>query len=119
MVMEIKEMNTTDYAKSVVARTEGFGDAEGVESIATIIAIVLPVLSQLPCLKEKTAEQKREWVEDHPRLATVNTMHQIRKNDGINRRKVPREQYMKMSEQIINDYLNTTDDDIRLMGIEL
>lgn len=119
MVMEIKEMNTTDYAKSVVVRTEGFSDAEGVESIATIIAIVLPILSQLPCLQSKTPEQKREWVEDHPRLATVNTMHQIRKNDGIHRRKVSRDQYMKMSEQIINDYLNTTDDDIRLMGIEL
>jgi hypothetical protein len=117
--MEIKEMNVHDYANSVVTRTEGFGDNEGVENIATIIAVVLPILSQLPCLKAKTAEQKREWVEDHPRLATVNTMHQLRKNDGLNRRKVSRQQYMRMSEQIINDYLNTTDEDIRLMGIEL
>lgn len=117
--MEIKEMNTTEYSKSVVSRTEGFSDSEGLESIATIIAIVLPILSQLPCLAAKTAEQKREWVEDHPRLATVNTMHQIRKNDTLHRRKVSREQYMKMAEQIINDYLNTTDEDIRLMGIEL
>ena len=112
-------MNTTEYANSVVARTEGMGDAESVGSIATIIAIVLPILAQLPCLESKTPEQKREWVEDHPRLATVNTMHQIRKNDTVHRRKVSREQYMKMSEQIINDYLNTTDDDIRLMGISL
>ena len=117
--MEIKEMNVQSYAESVVARTEGFGEGEDVGSIATIIAIVLPILAQLPCLQAKTAEQKREWVEDHPRLATVNTMHQIRKNDGINRRKVSRAQYMKMSEQIVNDYLNTTDEDIRLMGIEL
>lgn len=112
-------MNINEYANSVVARTEGMGDAESVGSIATIIAIVLPILAQLPCLASKTAEQKREWVEDHPRLATVNTMHQLRKNDTVNRRKVSREQYMKMSEQIINDYLNTTDDDIRLMGISL
>ena len=112
-------MNTTEYANSVVARTEGMGDAESVGSIATIIAIVLPILAQLPCLASKTPEQKREWVEDHPRLATVNTIHQIRKNDTVHRRKVSREQYMKMSEQIINDYLNTTDDDIRLMGVSL
>lgn len=119
MVMEIKEMNINEYANSVVSRTEGMGDIEGVESIATVIAIVLPILSQLPCLANKTPEQKREWVEDHPRLATVNTMHQIRKNDNLHRRKVSRKEYMEMSEKIVNDYLNTTDDDIRLMGIEL
>lgn len=119
MVMEIKEMNTIEYANSVVARTEGMSDTEGVESIASVIAIVLPLLTQLPCLANKTPEQKREWVEDHPRLATVNTMHQIRKNDSLHRRKVSRKEYMEMSEKIVNDYLNTTDEDIRLMGIEL
>ena len=119
MVMEIKEMNINEYANSVVARTEGVGDAESVGSIATIIAIVLPILSQLPCLADKAPEQKREWVEDNPRLATVSTMHQLRKNDNLNRRKVSRKQYMEMAEKIVNDYLNTTDDDIRLMGIEL
>lgn len=117
--MEIKEMNVQDYAKSVVARTEGFGDNDSTESIAPIIAIVLPLLTQLPCLQSKTPAEKREWVEDNPRLATVSTMHQLRKNDGVNRRKVSRQQYMRMAEQIVNDYLNTTDDDIRLMGIEL
>jgi len=119
MVMEIKEMNVNEYANSVVSRTAGLSDSEGRESIATIIAIVLPILSQLPCLAEKTPEQKRQWVEDHPRLATVNTMHQIRKNDNLHRRKVSRSEYMEMSEKIVNDYLNTTDDDIRLMGIPL
>lgn len=112
-------MNTIDYSRSVVARTEGLSDGDGVESIATIIAVVLPMLTQLPCLQAKSATEKREWVEDHPRLATVNTMHQLRKNDGINRKKVSREQYMKMSEKVINDYLNATDAEIREMGIEL
>jgi len=112
-------MNTIEYCKSVVSRTEGLSEGDGVESIATIIAIVLPILSQLPCLQAKTPEQKREWVEDHPRLAIVTTMQQLRKNDGINRKKVSREQYLKMSEKVINDYLNTTDADIRQMGIEL
>lgn len=112
-------MNLTEYANSVVARTEGLSGSEGHESIATVIAVVLPILSQLPCLANKTPEQKRSWVEDHPRLATVNTMHQIRKNDNLHRRKVSRSEYMEMSEKIVNDYLNTTDDDIRLMGISL
>lgn len=112
-------MNLTEYANSVVARTEGLGSSEGTESIATIIAVVLPILAHLPCLADKTPEQKREWVEDHPRLATMNTMHQIRKNDNLNRRKVSRKEYMEMSEKIVNDYLNTTDEDIRLMGISL
>jgi hypothetical protein len=112
-------MNTHEYARSVVSRINGFGDSDSVENIGTIIAIVLPILTQLPCLKTKTPEQKREWVEDHPRLATLNTMHAIRKNDNINRRQVSREQYLEIAEQIINDYLNTTDEDIRLMGITL
>jgi len=117
--MEIKEMNLHEYAKSVVARTEGFGDVEGVESISALIAIVLPILTQLPCLDTKSAEQKREWVEDHPRLATVGTMQQLRKNDNANRRRVSRKQYMDMAEKIVNDYMNTSDEDIRLMGISL
>lgn len=111
-------MNLTEYANSVVARTEGVG-SEDTKSIVDVITVVLPILTQLPCLANKTPEQKREWVIDHPRLAIINTTHQIRKNANPYSQKVSRKKCTEISEKIINDYLDTTDDDIRLMGVPL
>jgi len=80
-------MNVRDFAARVggvsVSRTEG----TSVAGIADIIALILPILLNLPCFKPKTAAEKREWIEDHPGLARNRAINAIRDNSpGLRRR---------------------------------
>lgn len=114
-------MNLEDYSQSVVSRAINFSAEEGVGviDIATIIAIVLPILTNLPCMKPKTAEEKREWVEEHPRMAVLTTAKEIRKQAKGKGEKVANKKSKELAETIISDYLDMPDDQIKAMGLSI
>lgn len=114
-------MDLTQYSLSVVERTSVplNDDGVGVIDIAAILAIVIPLLSMLPCLKDKTPVTKRQFVEDHPRLAISETAQEIRKQARGKGEKIVRKESKRYATTIVNDYLSTPDNEIQLMGISL
>jgi hypothetical protein len=115
-------MTVQDYSESVANRylSSNFSDGSvGAIDIALILSIVLQLLPNLPCLKPKTAEEKREWVENHPALAVSNTAQEIRKQAKGKGEKVARKHSRELAATIVNDYLSTDDAEIKLMGINL
>jgi hypothetical protein len=112
-------MNIDEYSQSVASRSLSDTDGVGVIDIAFIISIVLPILANLPCLKPKTAEEKREWVENHPVLAVSNTAMEIRKQARGKGEKVARKRARELATTVVNDYLATSDDEIKAMGINI
>lgn len=115
-------MDLTQYSESVVARSIkdlSSDDGVGAIDIALIIGLVLPILSNLPCFAPKTAEEKREWVEEHQRMAVLTTAKEIRKQAKGKGEKVVRSKSKELAETVISDYLETPDADIRAMGIAL
>lgn len=114
-------MNIKEYAVSVVSRQLNSPASDGVSiiDIASIIAIVLPILSNLPCLVNRSSEGKREFVENHTQLAIMQTTQEIRKQARGNGEKLVRREARSYATTIIEDYLSTPDTEIMAMGIFL
>jgi len=113
-------MDLQEYSESVVTRTkiererddsEDFLSVSAID-IATIIAIVLPILSNLPCFSERSSNDKRQWVEDHPRLAIMTAAQEIRKQARGKGDKVVRKHSKELAETIVSDYLSSSDDEV-------
>lgn len=119
---EYKTMNLQQYSESAVERTPDAVDTSGkvgVLDIASILAIVLPILSNLPCFAPKTAAEKREWVENHPSLAVAHAAQEIRRQAKGKGEKTTRKHAKSLATTVINDYLSTPDEDIVAMGINI
>lgn len=107
-------MNLQEYSESVVNRTSAGNNSDGVGviDIAFIIGIVLPILTNLPCFKPKSPEEKREWIEQHPDLAASTVTREIRRQARGKGEKVARKHAKEMAETVIDDYLSSTDETI-------
>jgi len=111
-------MDLQEYSESVVTRTkiererDDSVEGVGVIDIATIIAIVLPILSNLPCFSERSSDDKRQWVEDHPRLAIMTAAQEIRKQARGKGDKVVRKHSKELAETIVSDYLASSDEEV-------
>ena len=114
-----------DLAQSLVARTFGVsvsGDVEGVGviDIASILATALALLPMLPCFKKaETPAEKRQLVEDRPELAISRTAQKIRQEARGQGERIIRKESKRLAEQIVNDYLSSTDDEVASYGITL
>lgn len=110
-------MNLQEYAESVASRVLS-SNADGVSSIAAIIALVLPILSMFPCLpKSSSSSDKREWVENHSRLAVAQTASEIRRQARGEGEKVARAKSRELATTVVNDYLSSTDEQLQSMGL--
>lgn len=56
-------------------------------AIADLIALILPILLSLPCFKTTTAEEKQEWIDDHPVISRNAIIRELRRRDDSLTRK--------------------------------
>ena len=68
-------MDVKSFASRVAGVSAGSGSVSG---IAELIALILPILLNLPCFKPKTAAEKQQWIEDHPNMARNHAIRAIR-----------------------------------------
>jgi len=112
-------MNLSEYSLSVVSRSTTELSNNSAIDIAAIIAQALSILSMFPCTKAKTAEEKREWTENHTNLAVAVTMREFRKQARGEGEKLIRSKARELAETVVNDYLSTSDQEINKLGISL
>lgn len=114
-----------ELSQSIVARTFGVsvsGSVDGVAviDIAAILTTVLALLPMLPCLKAaETPAEKRQLVEDRPELAISRTAQKIRQEARGQGERIIRRDSKRLAEQVVNDYLSSTDEEVDAYGITL
>lgn len=104
-------MNRYEYAKSVSNRLSEDNEQDSVDSIdpLSFVVTLLPILSNLPCIQNKSPEARRDWIEHHPRLAVSGLAQAIRNKPDAKGNYAKRKKAKELAEMFIEDYLNTDD----------
>lgn len=94
------------FAQSVASQSTS--DQQEVGAILEWIAIILPILSQLPCFKPKTPAEKRAWIESHPNSARAQVVQNLRAKST---EKLRRKDARPIADRIIEEALSMSDEE--------
>ena len=83
-------------------------DQQEVQGIAEWIALILPLISQLPCFKPKTPSEKRAWIEAHPNTARAQAVQALKAKST---EKLKRRELRPIADRAIEEALSMSDED--------
>ena len=95
-----------NFSSSVAGQVAS--DQQEVQGIAEWIALILPLISQLPCFKPKTPAEKRQWIESHPNMARAQAVQALRAKST---EKLRRKDARVIADRTIEEALSMSDDD--------